>query len=334
MTPSAWQAALVNRGRRWTGDELLRTGAHWVLPANDVVARMRRGLPEVFEPPTPVTLAAFRAHMEWLVGDVAVAVARRLGPGGPGLAVVAHDELEALSDGQLTGLAFGVSVLLGRPTRQRFPDDFLVVVEDRRPGDVSTAPGYQSNGRMGMHTDPTDVAVLACLTASAVGGESLFASAAAVHDVLAREAPTVLDQFRRSWTWDLRGAQRPGTDPLVDSPVFGPDSDDVWCRFGWLLLREGARATGRLTPEVATALELFEEVARRPELTLRHRLRRGESVWIDNYRVLHAREAFEDRQDTGVARRLIRIWLWLHEGIPLPTGFAAYSAAMDRGSLG
>ena len=253
---------------------------------------------------------------------------------GPGLAVVAHDELEALSDGQLTALAFGVSVLLGRPTRQRFPDDFLVVVEDRRPGDVSTAPGYQSNGRMGMHTDPTDAAVLACLTASAMGGESLFASAAAVHDVLAREAPTVLDRFRRSWTWDLRGAQRPGTDPLVDSPIFGPDSDDVRCRFGWLLLHEGARATGRLTPEVAAALELFEEVARRPELTLRHRLRRGESVWIDNYRVLHGREAFEDRQDTGVARRLIRIWLWLHEGIPLPTGFAAFSAAIDRGSLG
>ena len=75
-------------------------------------------------------------------------------------------------------------------------------------------------------------------------------------------------------------------------------------------------------------------VARRPELTLRHRLRRGESVWIDNYRVLHAREAFEDQQDTGVARRLIRIWLWLHEGIPLPTGFAAFSAAIDRGALG
>jgi hypothetical protein len=323
----------VNRRQRWTGDELLRTKAHWVVPATDFVARMRQTLPEAFEAPTPQNLAAFRAHMERLVGDVAVAVARRLSPGGPGLAIVAHDELEALSDGQLTAFTFGMSALLGRPARQRFPDDFVVVVEDRRPGDVSTAPGYQSNGRMGMHTDPTDVAVLTCLTASTVGGESLFASAAAVHDVLAREAPAVLDRFRRLWAWDLRGAQRPSTDPLVDSPVFGPDSDDVWCRFGWLLLHEGARSTGQLTPEVVAALDLFEEVARRPELTLRHRLRRGESVWIDNYRVLHAREAFEDHQDTDAARRLIRMWLWRHERIPLPAGFATFSAAIDRGTL-
>lgn len=321
-------------GRGWTGDELRRTGAHRVVPFDDLVARLHRELPSEFVPPTPATVGEFRSAAAGLVGDVAAAIGRRLGPRGPGLALVSHEGLRTLTDGQLTALAFGVSVLLGRPTRQRYPDDFLVTVEDRRPSNVTLAPGYQSNGRMGMHTDPTDVAALACLASSAVGGESLFVSATAVHDVLAREAPAVLDAFRQPWTWDLRGAQRPGTDPLVDSPVFGPDPDDVWCRFGWLLLREGARATGRLTPATDAALDLFEEVARRPELTLRHRSERGESVWIDNYRVLHAREAFEDAPGTDAVRRLVRVWLWSHGQAALPAGFSTFTAAIDRGSLG
>jgi hypothetical protein len=324
----------AENARSWTGHELLRTGAHQVVPTDDLVVRLRRRLPKLFEPPTPATLSAFRSDMAGLVGDIAQAIGRRLGPGGPGLAIVAHDDLESLSDGQLTALTFGVSVLLGKPTSQRSPEDFIVPVEDQQPGDVTTAPGYKSNGRMGMHSDPTDVAVLACLAASAAGGENLFVSAAEVHDALAREAPAVLECFRRPWTWDLRGAQRPGNDPIVDSPVFSSDPNDVKCRFGWLLLREGARATGQLTPDVDVALDLFEEVARRPELTLRHRLRRGQSVWLDNYRVLHAREAFEDRADTDAVRRLIRIWLWLHDRAPLPAGFSAFSAAIDRGSLG
>lgn len=323
-----------DHGRGWTGSDLECTGAHLVVPRDDLVARLHRELPKEFVPPTPATVGEFRSVAARLVGDVAADIGRRLGPGGPGLALVTHEGLKALTDDQLTALVFGLSVLLGRPTRQRYPDDFLVTVEDRRPDDVRMAPGYQSNGRMGMHTDPTDVAALACLAASAVGGENLFVSAAAVHDVLAREAPEVLDAFRQSWTWDLRGAQRPGTEPLVESPVFGPDPHDVRCRFGWLLLREGARATGRLTSETDAALDLFEKVARRPTLTLRHRPERGQSVWLDNYRVLHAREAFEDAPGTDAVRRLVRVWLWSHDRAGFPAEFSAFAAAIDRGSLG
>lgn len=332
--PPARAVRPYDRGRAWTGSDLERTGAHRVVPPDDLVARLHHELPSEFAVPSPATVDGFRSAAEELLGDVAAAIRQRLGPGGPGLALIAHDGLRTLTDGQLTALAFGLSVLLGRPTRQRYPADFLVTVEDRRPKDVETAPGYQSNGRMGMHTDPTDVATLACLASSAVGGENLFVSATAVHDILAREAPAVLDAFREPWTWDLRGAQRPGTDPLVDSPVFGPDPDDVWCRFGWLLLREGARATGRLTSDTCAALDLFEEIARRPELTLRHRPQRGESVWIDNYRVLHAREAFQDAPGTDAIRRLVRIWMWTDGQAGFPAGFSAFAAAVDRGSLG
>lgn len=259
----------------------------------------------------------------------------RLGPAGIGLAILVGDGLDALTDGQLTALLLGLSALLGRPMAQNSEDEIIVSVRDERPADVQTARGYRSNARMVMHTDPTDVAGLLCLRQGAAGGASLFVNAATIHDVLARQVAALpaasLAEYYRLWSWDLRGMQRPGADPLVTTPIFSTHRGALSCRYGSLMLREGARATDGLSAEAAAALDLFEEVAQRPELGLRYTLRRGESVWINNYRVLHGREAFEDRAGTAQVRHLLRTWVWLHEQPPLARDFTAFSAAIDRG---
>jgi hypothetical protein len=255
----------------------------------------------------------------------------KLGPAGPGLAFLVGDGLEALADGQLTALLFGLSTLLGRPTAQNAEGELVVSVRDERPADIETARGYLTNGRMLMHTDPTDVAALLCLQQSTSGGANTYVSAAAVHDELAGQEPLLLPEYYRLWSWDLRGLQRPGADQVVTTPIFASHRGRLSCRYGSLMLRAGARGTGTLTPAAAAALDLFEQVAQRPELALRYALRRGESVWINNYRVLHAREEFEDGGGTDGARHLLRSWIWLHERPPLPPTFTAFSTAIDRG---
>lgn len=212
---------------------------------------------------------------------------------------------------------------------QSSDDELVVTVRDTRPANVATARGYLSNGPMLMHTDPTDVAALLCLQASPLGGASLFSSADAVRDVLAADAPADLHRYYAPWTWDLRGMQAPGTSPHVPTPIFGQRAGRNSCRFGSLMLREGARAAGSFTDGAAAALDRFEAVADRPSLRLRHVLRRGESVWMDNYRVLHGREEFHDRSGADRARSLLRVWLWRHERPELAPGFEAFAEAMD-----
>lgn len=317
-------------GSAWTGDELVRTGRHLVTIGEATVEALAHRLPKDFRPPEPDELDVFRSRVARPLGDVAAEVEQRLEPDGPGLAIVVGEGLEALTDGQLTALTLGMSVLLGQPMAQNSENELVVSVRDERPEDPVNARGYQSNGRMQMHTDPTDVAGLLCVHSASTGGESWFSSGAAVHDALAREAPDLLPQYFRPWGWDLRGLQRPGAERLVTTPVFSLENDDLYCRFGMLMLREGERAMGGLTAAADAALVAFDEVAQRPDLTLRHSLRRGESAWFDNYRILHGREAFEDQDGTDQVRHLLRTWVWRHDRPSLSPGFTAFSAAMDR----
>ncbi len=315
--------------RGWTSDDVLRTGAHLCRLDARRLSRLARELPADLQLRDPTDLDDIRAQAIAPLGDVADAVLERLGADGPGLVVLTGDGIEQLSDGQLGALLVGVSALIGRPMAQNSDDELVVMVRDTRPADVGTARGYLSNGPMLMHTDPTDVAALLCLQASPAGGASLFSSAEAVRDVLATDAPTEMDRYHAQWTWDLRGMQAPEATPYVPTPIFGEQAGRISCRFGSLMLREGGRAAGSLTSDAAAALDRFEAVAGRQSLTLRHVLRRGESVWMDNYRVLHGREEFHDRPDAGRERRLLRVWLWRHERPGLAPGFDPFAEAMD-----
>ncbi|MGH3528194.1 MAG: TauD/TfdA family dioxygenase [Pseudonocardiaceae bacterium] len=322
--------ALMPSGRRgWTGDELLRTGAHLYRLDARQLARLARELPAGLLPRHLADLDRVRARVAGPLGDIANTLIDRLGTDGPGLAILTGDGIDRLSDGLLGALLVGLSALIGRPMQQNSDDELVVSVRDTLPADVATARGYLSNGPMLMHTDPTDVAALLCLQASAHGGASLFSSSEAVRDVLAGEAPSEVDMYHRLWSWDLRGMQAPGASPYVTTPIFCEYAGLLSCRFGSLMLREGARATGSLTSEAVAALDRFEDVAKRASLTLRHVLSRGDSVWMDNYRVLHGREEFQDRPDAGCARHLLRIWLWRHKRPELAQELDPFAEAMD-----
>jgi hypothetical protein len=318
-------------GAAWLGADLERSGEHLIRLSEAEVARLAEELPSDFRVSDLDGYDELRSRVAKPLGQAVATLLDRLGPAGPGLGVVTGNGLEDLDDGQLTALVFGLSVLLGRPMAQNAEDELIVSVHDQKPADLRTARGYTSNDKMLMHTDPTDVAGLLCLRQSAVGGAGLFIDAATIHEELERLAPDTIPEYHRPWTWDLRGMQRPGADRLVPTPIFSTHRGLLSCRYGSLMVREGARATGGLTDEAAAVLDRFEEIAQRPELCLRYALSRGESVWLNNYRVLHGRERFEDRAERNQVRHLLRTWVWLHDRPPLADDFTAFAAAMDRG---
>ncbi|WP_410676936.1 TauD/TfdA family dioxygenase [Amycolatopsis sp. cmx-4-68] len=314
----------------WRPEQLVDSGLHLVEVDAATVRALATGLPESQCVTTdPKALRELRAVVAPLLSSVAGGIAARLGVTGPGLTLVDGDGLATLTDGQLVSLVLGLSVLLGRPIPQNRDRELVVTVLDERPGDIERARGYRTNGRMLMHTDPTDVAGLLCLSEGAEGGDGVYTSSGAVLDELSEAAPDLVHRYFQPWHWDLRGMQRAGTEQIVRSPVFGVARGVVSCRYGSLLIREGARKCGELDAEAAAALDLFEEVAQRPHLALRLSLRRGQSVWLNNHRVLHGREAFEDDIGTGRVRRLLRTWIWSHEPPPLPPAFLAFCNAID-----
>jgi hypothetical protein len=230
---------------------------------------------------------------------------------GPGVALVTGPRLAVLPDGYIRRLLLGLSLVLGHPMAQNPARERVVSVRDDAGSDAS-ARGYRTNAGLLMHTDAADVAGLVCLNQSQSGGATLLASVETVHDALTDECPDLIHEYYRSWEWDRRGLEPSGERPTLRSPIFSCYRGRLNGRYASGLLRKGAvRIGAELTLDQTTALDLFDAVAQRQDLRLEHTLRRGESVWMNNYAVLHGRQSFTDGDELST-RHLLRTWVWLH----------------------
>jgi hypothetical protein len=66
-------------------------------------------------------------------------------------------------------------------------------------------------------------------------------------------------------------------------------------------------------PVQKEALDYIDEVTHRPELQCRETLQSGDLLFLNDYRVLHARTRFEDHEDPALRRHLLRLWLRVEE---------------------
>ena len=81
-----------------------------------------------------------------------------------------------------------------------------------------------------------------------------------------------------------------------------------------------------LPEDAVAALDLFDGCATDPEFQVRHIMGAGETMIINNYRVLHARDAYEDWPEKAKRRQLLRLWL---DADWLPAPPAAHAARRD-----
>ena len=57
------------------------------------------------------------------------------------------------------------------------------------------------------------------------------------------------------------------------------------------------------------ALEAVQEIANRPQLMLSMDFQEGDIQLLNNHTMLHARTAFEDYDEPGMQRHLLRMWI-------------------------
>jgi hypothetical protein len=87
-----------------------------------------------------------------------------------------------------------------------------------------------------------------------------------------------------------------------------------------------------LTESLIEALDLFESLADDPALRLDMDFRAGDIQLINNLILLHARTDFEDFADPNRKRHLLRLWLAVSDGWPLPDFyFERFGAAANAG---
>jgi hypothetical protein len=209
----------------------------------------------------------------------------------------------------------GLGLQLGNPVGQDATGSLLGHVRDE--GVARTDPSvrlYRTRSRQDFHTDGADLVGLLCLQRAAAGGESRIASSAAVYNELLRRRPDLIEVLYSPFYWDRNDEQSEGEDPFFALPVYN-DVNGAPRMFyiGWYI-RDAQRhpEVPRLTDSQIEAMELIETTANDPAFHIEMNFEPGDVQLLNNAKILHAREAYEDGDDPREQRHLLRLWLTAH----------------------
>ena len=269
-----------------------------------------------------------RAHglppelMEALPGNAALAgdVAARLAS-APGAVLIDRFPAERWSDEQNRTACGLFSALVAPLMAQDFAGTLLYDVMDKKVRDVAAVRRSITNLDQRYHTDggwvsdPARIIGLYCIRGATRGGHSLLTSLLAAFDELSRTGRgDVVEVLSRELPWDRQGEHAAHEPGWASNPVFVHDEAGFLARFYESYVRGGYDKRGDAIPEEVDAALAVLAATLDAQPAVRFMLEAGQYQYINNYTLVHAREAFDDPvagaspDATGKARRLIRVW--------------------------
>ncbi|MFT6435853.1 MAG: hypothetical protein ACJAVI_003908 [Candidatus Azotimanducaceae bacterium] len=233
--------------------------------------------------------------------------------------------IENLTERDAAFAYWGIGLHLGTPVSQNARGHLLGHVTDEGLDfkKDSSARGYQTRLRLPYHTDSSDVVGLMCLRPAKNGGISSVASTTNAYNEVNRRRPDLKDLWFAEWYSDRRNEQLPGQDPYFLTRLASWDGEYLSIRYVRNFLDSAQRHEGApsLTLRQTEFLDLIDTVANEPGFALQMDFRPGDIQFVCNYTTFHSRTAYEDHDDHTHKRHLLRLWLTLHEGRAIPTGF-------------
>lgn len=311
-SPAAWYGRDLQNTDTWIED-LTSTEIEELLVA--VADIERRGIPLLEMRRVDFVLPTLARRLQQL----AVELDR-----GRGFWLLRGLPIDQLSRHDAAVAYWGIGLHMGVPVSQNSRGHLLGHVTDegtdfRDPG----SRGYQTRVRLPYHTDSSDTVGLLCLQSSKSGGlSSLVSSTTVFNETLARR-PDLGHLWFQDWYFDRRNEQRPGKDPFFATPLA------VWCedllsiRYVRPFLDSAQRhdAVPRRTEDEAAFLDLIDVITTEDGIALQMDFRPGDIQFVSNYTVLHSRTAYEDWPEPERKRHLLRLWISLDDGRPLPGDF-------------
>jgi hypothetical protein len=313
---------IVGGPAAWRGAELAATDDWTVRLTDGHVAELRAALAQVRGrglPTERVTRADFPLPS---LGPVLDGCVRTL-VAGRGFVLLRGVPVSSLATGDIRTLYWGIGQHVGVPIPQNPAGETLVRVTDqgldyRDP----TVRGYQTRAQLDYHADSSDVVGLLCLHPAKRGGLSTIVSSVAIHDEIVRRRPDLAAVLYGPFYFDRR---RPSEEEsFYASPVFSFYGGRLSTRYGRSYIESAQRGSRvpRLTGVQVEAMDLFDALARSPELSMAMRFQPGDIQLLNNWVILHARTAYEDHPEPDRKRELLRLWLTLRVEWPLAPEFS------------
>lgn len=308
----------------WRGADL-RTRSDWIVKLTD---------PEIAEIETALaTVRASRSDLFALTKDdfpLPTLSARLEGllpvlEGGRGFALVRGLPVERYSETDARTIFWGLAQHIGIPEPQDGAGNLMHDVRDTGKSftDSNTLRDYQTDAAINFHNDGADIFMLCCLQAGASGGESLLVSAVEVFNEAMRRRPDLAELLQQAcWHMDTRGQRRDGVKVQV-MPIYTYWNGQLTPNYKNSLMYAAQRFPDvpPFTDAQKDAIALLDEICSDPEIALSFAMEPGDIQIASNYATFHARTKYRDSGNPDRKRHLLRIWLSIPNGRPLPPNF-------------
>ena len=232
---------------------------------------------------------------------------------GAGVVLLRGVDVARYGKARASSIYWGVGAHLGHPWPQNAKGHLLGDVTDQgKAADDPTSRGNEIGGiAFPFHSDGSDLVGLFCLDAGARGGASVVANVVTIHNELVRTAPELAAELYAPFVYDLRGEQAPGGKPWYTMPIFSRCDDRLFVRYIRPYIESARRHADAPRPSerAREAMDRVDAMCADPEFHVSMTMQPGDMQFVNNYHVLHAREAYEDDRATGRIRHLKRLWL-------------------------
>jgi len=247
---------------------------------------------------------------------------------GRGFVVFRGLPVDRYADKDVEIILWGLGTHLGLAVTQNPMGDLLGHVFDhgRKYGEIDVR-GYETRAHLPFHTDSGDIIGLLCLRRAKSGGLSSIVSSIALHNEILRRHPEYLPPLYRGFHYIKREAAL-GEDPISARPipVFGCADGFISCRLIRNQINAACEKMGKpLSTLEKQALDFLGLLAYSDAFHLDMDLQLGDIQVCNNYTILHSRTEFEDWEEPGRGRHMLRLWLSARDRRPLAPEFPQHN---------
>lgn len=197
------------------------------------------------------------------------------------------------------------------------------------------ARGPNTKKRLSFHTDRCDVIGFLCLQPAKSGGGNQLVSSMTVYNEMLVRRPDLVEVLMRPFYSRRHNVDRGNQRPWCEQPVFSFCEGHFAASYLRVLIDRAYEMPELpdMTAEQREALDMIESIAAEPELHVSFDLERGDMLFLNNWVTLHRREEFEDYEEPGKRRHLLRVWLAVPNSRPIDSRFAANFGATAAGAV-
>ncbi|MFN0164715.1 MAG: TauD/TfdA family dioxygenase [Burkholderiales bacterium] len=307
----------------WKGSDMGRRN-DWIVPLSKAdIAEIDRALAAakssgkpLFEVgPEEFPLPALSARLGQLRDEVAEGRGFALLRGLP----IARYSLE---DARL--LFWGLACHVGEAEGQDRAGNLMHQVTDTGKSvdaDASTR-GYETSEELQFHNDGGDAFMLLCVRPAQTGGTSKLMSVGALFNEILRRRPDLARVAQQPFHFDSRSQNAADIKvQVVPILTWHAGRMNVLHKRRYIETAQRFPEVPRLSAQQIELLDMIDAICNDPEWQLSFEMQAGDIQIGNNFSILHSRTSYVD--DPAQRRLLLRIWMTLPNGRPLPKVYAA-----------